>query len=411
MPFKTPPKATRSAGLGRLADFVPRAGKAYGSDRNYDFGPGRRQNVSGLSPYIRHRLITEINVLEQVLANHSASAAEKFIQEVCWRTYWKGWLEMRPEIWTTYQQDVAGLYERLPSIDGYAEAVTGNTGIACFDAWAQELVETGYMHNHARMWFASIWIFTLKLPWQLGADFFLRHLLDGCPASNTLGWRWVGGLQTVGKTYLARPDNIQKYSGGRFDAAGCQLASHAEPLQGPDHPPRRPLPDVRIPTPGVRSLLVLGDDDVDALSLPLDDLEIVGVIGLHDLTRRSPGVMGYGVTRFASDAVANGTCAARSHLRVDGAIFDWGEERDAALAWIADQKVAQLIAPYAPVGPGASVLKDVAGAAGLPLSQLRRDWDEHAWPNATKSFFNFRKSIPALLNRHVRGQLDLDLAG
>jgi deoxyribodipyrimidine photo-lyase len=65
----------------------------------------------------------------------------------------------------------------------------------------QELVETGYLHNHARMWFASIWIFTLRLPWELGADFFLRHLLDGDAASNTLSWRWVAGLHTKGKHY------------------------------------------------------------------------------------------------------------------------------------------------------------------------------------------------------------------
>ena len=62
------------------------------------------------------------------------------------------------------------------------------------------------------MWFASIWIFTLNLPWQLGADFFMQHLLDGDPASNTLSWRWVAGIQTKGKNYLARKSNIEKYS-------------------------------------------------------------------------------------------------------------------------------------------------------------------------------------------------------
>ena len=95
-------------------------------------------------------------------------------------------------------------------------ACFGQTGIECFDTWARELTTTGYLHNYARMWFASIWIFTLKLPWQLGPDFFLRHLLDGDTASNTLSWRWVAGLQTVGKTYLARAANISRYTGGRF---------------------------------------------------------------------------------------------------------------------------------------------------------------------------------------------------
>jgi deoxyribodipyrimidine photo-lyase len=82
-------------------------------------------------------------------------------------------------------------------------AVNGQTGLTCFESWVTELVETGYLHNHARMWFASIWILTLGLPWRLGAVFLYRHLLDGDAASNTLGWRWVAGLQTRGKPYPA----------------------------------------------------------------------------------------------------------------------------------------------------------------------------------------------------------------
>ena len=62
------------------------------------------------------------------------------------------------------------------------------------------------------MWFASIWIHTLELQWELGADFFLKHLLDGDPASNTLSWRWVAGIHTKGKNYIARKSNIEKYS-------------------------------------------------------------------------------------------------------------------------------------------------------------------------------------------------------
>ena len=78
--------------------------------------------------------------------------------------------------------------------------------------WVEELVNENYLHNHTRMWFASIWIFTLNLPWQLGANFFMRHLLDGDSASNTLSWRWVAGLQTIGKHYLATASNISKFT-------------------------------------------------------------------------------------------------------------------------------------------------------------------------------------------------------
>ncbi|MDJ0895420.1 MAG: FAD-binding domain-containing protein, partial [Alphaproteobacteria bacterium] len=209
---------SRREALHHLEAFVPRAGRAYAARRNYDCGPGKHSDVSTLSPWIRHRLILEEEVVSAVLARHSFAAAEKFVQEVFWRTYWKGWLELRPSIWADYQGSVRTLVGRLdrdPDLRArWEQASEGRTGIGCFDAWSRELVQTGYLHNHARMWFASIWIFTLELPWELGADFFLRHLLDGDPASNTLSWRWVGGLQTRGKTYLARPDNIARYTEG-----------------------------------------------------------------------------------------------------------------------------------------------------------------------------------------------------
>ncbi|MDP5360647.1 MAG: DNA photolyase, partial [Paracoccaceae bacterium] len=233
--------------LARLNAFVPKAGQTYAAKRNYDdIG-----NVSGLSPYIRHRIITEEDVLRACLARHSPSAAEKFIQEVYWRTYWKGWLEQRPAVWTAYQAELRGALNRVQTESGLRQAweaaCKGETGIDGFDHWARELVQTGYLHNHARMWFASIWIFTLRLPWTLGADFFLRHLLDGDPASNTLSWRWVGGLQTVGKTYLARADNIAKYTEGRFAPRG--LVSFAAPLEGLPHPALSPLPRTGVIDP------------------------------------------------------------------------------------------------------------------------------------------------------------------
>ena len=207
---------TRAAGLETLADFVPRAGRDYARDRNHDTGASR-DNVSGLSPYLRHRLLTEREVVAAVLERHPLSSAEKFVQEVFWRTYWKGWLEQRPEVWRRYRRDLAELLPPggSPSHD-YEEAIAGRTGIDAMDAWVHELFDTGYLHNHTRMWFASIWIFTLGLPWQLGADFFYRHLLDGDAASNTLSWRWVAGLQTAGKTYLATASNISRFTDGRF---------------------------------------------------------------------------------------------------------------------------------------------------------------------------------------------------
>ena len=98
----------------------------------------------------------------------------------------------------------------------FQRAIEATSGIECFDDWVKELIKYGYLHNHSRMWFASIWVHTLNLPWELGANFFLTHLLDADPASNTLSWRWVAGLHTEGKVYLANEDNIKKFTKERY---------------------------------------------------------------------------------------------------------------------------------------------------------------------------------------------------
>jgi len=214
------------AGRERLSCFLPYAAGAYAKRRNYDLGPNDRSNISALSPWIRNRLLLETDVLSQVLKQHRFEDAEKFVQEVFWRGYYKGWLEQHPEVWLRYSASVNHQLDSIETDAGLAErydqALSASTGIDCFDAWTKELKSTGYLHNHSRMWFASIWVFTLGLPWELGADFFLRHLLDGDPASNTCSWRWVAGLHTAGKTYLARASNIAKYTEQRFNPEGYE---------------------------------------------------------------------------------------------------------------------------------------------------------------------------------------------
>ena len=247
--------ATRAAGLARIAAFRPHMGRAYAAQRNHDRGPGQRGNVSVLSPWLRRRLVLEEEVLSAALGAHGGARSDKFVQEVIWRAYFKGWLEMRPAVWSDYRDAVGGIE---PS-EAIAAAEEGRTGLAAFDAWAQELTETGYLHNHARMWFASIWIFTLGLPWQAGADFFLRNLLDGDPASNTCSWRWVAGLHTPGKTYTARASNIAKYTEGRFPETPG-LAPRTVPVAG-GNPPRGALREPRAPDPDAlleRNLGALG---------------------------------------------------------------------------------------------------------------------------------------------------------
>ncbi|MGY6586649.1 MAG: FAD-binding domain-containing protein [Wenzhouxiangella sp.] len=393
--------AQRATGLDRLENFLPRAGRRYARDRNHDHGAGQHENVSTLSPWLRYRLLTEQEVVARVLDTHSARDAEKFIQEVCWRTYWKGWLEMRPGVWQDFlrrrdqARDQAGNHAGLTKALNQAEA--GQTGIEGFDDWARELVETGYLHNHARMWFASIWIFTLKLPWVLGADFFLRHLLDADPASNTLSWRWVAGLQTVGKTYLATPDNIHKFTNGRFRPRG--LASEAQALDvGDGSPPARGLPPA-VAAGRARlenAMLLVHGEDLNPESLFASASPPAAVV-LADPPTSWP--WGDKARAFLDAALDDTEQRLADHFGLAPKRLGL-EEHDALIEQMNQAGVSRLVTPYAPVGPTADALEALAEAlrsANLSLVRVRRDWDEAAWPHATKGFFPFKKQIPDLL--------------
>ena len=208
---------SRATAIERLNKFIESGLFDYAKLRNFDFGPQNRNNISCLSPYISHGVVNELEVIEKSLKKYSFVKVEKFIQEILWRNYWKGWLELRPLVWSDFLEDVTKLRSEYINNNNYIDAIEGKTNIECFNSWVNELKTCNYLHNHARMWFASIWIFTLNLPWQLGAEFFLKHLFDGDSASNTLGWRWVAGIQTTGKHYLASEWNIKKFSNNRFD--------------------------------------------------------------------------------------------------------------------------------------------------------------------------------------------------
>ena len=210
-------EASRAKALDKLNNFVENNLSEYSKLRNFDYGPDNRSNISCLSPYITHGIINEKEVIKKSLNKFSFAKNEKFIQEVLWRTYWKGWLELRPSVWTDFLIELKKIKGDFQNNQNYKNAIDGKTNVECFNYWVNELKENNYLHNHTRMWFASIWIFTLNLPWQLGAEFFMQHLYDGDAASNTLGWRWVAGVQTQGKHYLASEWNIKKFTNNRFN--------------------------------------------------------------------------------------------------------------------------------------------------------------------------------------------------
>lgn len=396
-----PPEPTRQAGLLRLAAFVPRAGSAYAFGRNEDGGPGRRDNVSMLSAYIRHRLVTEQEVLQRVVKTHGLQPARKFVDEVFWRGYFKGYLEARPALWNEY---LRGLRAALAQLDRdpdlaarHRAATTGSTGIDCVDAWARELVTTGYLHNHARMWFASAWIFTLGLPWQLGADFTLRHFVDGDVASNTLSWRWVAGLHTRGKHYLARASNIARYTGGRHTGAG--LVEDAPALvEAVPVPPAQPLAPA-VPLPAGPVALLLTEEDLHPESLPLDAQQVVAVAAARDGVPRSPWPDSSAVRTFTAGALIDGRTRAARHFGCKAAVLD-ALDGDAIAGWAMQAGVRTVVTAHAPVGPVQERLVDARGwlrARGIELIELRRDYDTRLWPHCTRGFFELRTHIDALL--------------
>ncbi|WP_055086625.1 FAD-binding domain-containing protein [Jannaschia donghaensis] len=381
---------TRAAGLERLEAFLPRAGRAYADGRNHDL-PGH-PHVSSMSPWLAHRAITEAEMAGRILDRFGPATAEKMLSEIVWRAYFKGWLERRPSTWTDYKRGLKGARDRLATSSGlrraWEEACGGTTGIAPFDDWAAELVNTGYLHNHARMWFASIWMHTLRLPWELGADFFLRHLLDGDAASNTLSWRWVAGLHTKGRPYPARASNIAKFTGDRYDARdlGHRLtpSGEIEALDGPPHPDPQAVPD-DVPLPSGRIGLLLHEDDLHPDYLLARGLEPAGTAAFIAPAGRSPLTIASHVTHFTTALAQN----AVSRADAQGPVTTDGEE---IAAWAKD--FDHIVTPYAPTGWLRDALDDLPLQTHRPL----RDWDAAAWPQATAGFFKVKKKIPDILD-------------
>ena len=396
--------ATRAEGDKIMAAFAPRMGRRYANGRNTDHGPGAHKAVSVLSPYIRRRLVLESDAVAAALAAHGPEEAEKFVQEVIWRGYFKGWLERRPQVWDSYR---VGLEGDLSALDrdrrmrrDVDRAMNGQTGLECFDAWAAELVATRYLHNHARMWFASIWIFTLGLPWRLGADFFYRHLLDGDAASNTLGWRWVAGLHTRGKPYPADAQNIATFTAGRFTPRRGDLAEVTQGLEAtepeglPSVLPLRPITD---PQPGHPTALLITDEDCRVEDFDLAALDIRGVATLQASHLRSPLAVSDLVLQFEDAALADAA------LRAGFAATLMRANDPADLAkWAKAAGATQIVTPYITRGPLRDWLDQAAPSLvkhGITLCEWRRDWDSAIWPHATAGFFKVKQNIPRILEQ------------
>lgn len=396
---------SRSAGLMRLSKFLPYTAQQYSQNRNFDLGSSDRSNISALSPWIKYRLVEETEILREVGKAHSFSSAEKFMQEVFWRGYFKGWLEHNPDVWNRFKADINRLRNELSSDlelnERLETGLQGKTGIECFDIWVKELLTTGYLHNHARMWFASIWIFTLKLPWQLGAKFFYQNLLDGDIASNTLSWRWVGGLHTKGKTYLARASNIEKFTNGRFNPGG-QLSHEARPLTESNLSPTEVLskfPAVITLEQSQRIGLLISSEDCRPETLNLSH-NPVAVLCCTQAGEDDSLMQSIQVRNFKVAAIADAALRAEEHYQSKSEQYDGDAWIKYTLEWAKRHQLAYVVTPYASVGPLAdqvNALRIILEENGMSLHQITREYDQLVWPHAQKGFFKLKAQIPNFL--------------
>ena len=370
------PFADAEAALQR---FLDKGAASYEARRNFDFGPANRSNVSELSKFISHRVLFEYDVVKRALAQYPTEVAGKFIQEVFWRIYWKGWLEHRPAVWNDYVEfDNDSAPERL-----FQQAVTGKTGIDCFDYWSDELQNTNYLHNHARMWFASIWIFTLGLPWQLGAKFFMQHLFDGDAASNTLGWRWVAGIQTIGKHYVARATNIEQFTNGRFSPNNLNEAP--VPVASSKTYDILPIDDHTNYQKKYNNLIVLENDIYAKSKSDYEAYDAVFVLHPDSIARSAD--LAVPVKDFKIRLVS-AFCENHKNAQVIDA---------AALRAIAASQQG-LDVVYPAIGDNFDFLRRLRDESGVLLHFLKRPEDVFCWQFAKKGFFNFKKHIPDMIS-------------
>ena len=372
-------ETTRDGALKKLDDFIENEIINYNSKRNFDFGPKERKNVSCLSPYITHRLITEYETVERVLKKRPYQKVEKYVQEIFWRVYWKGWLELRPKVWTDFTEDL----KNIKDDEKIQQAVNGKTQISCFNDWVNEIKEFNYLHNHTRMWFASIWIFTLKLPWQKGAEFFLKYLLDGDAASNTLSWRWVAGLQTKGKNYSAQSWNIEKFTNNKYK--NIRLVENPIPLQDKREYKLTEIENFNN-SEKVRNLIFF-ENDLNLENYNLNNYQNIYCLLLENDKRKIK--LDQKVLDFKRIIIKN-------HLKTLSKDIKFLENSQNLN--ILDG-VKELDVIYPSIGENLSFIKRLNKTKDIKFRFLKNEKDLFCWNFSNKGYFNFKSNIPKIITK------------
>ena len=373
-------EASRAKAIEKLNHFIENNLADYSKLRNFDLGPEGRSNVSCLSPYITHGIINEKEIIKKSLDKFSFAKNEKFIQEVLWRTYWKGWLELRPNVWNDYLIELKKIREDFKDNKEYLNAIEGKTNIECFNYWVNELKENNYLHNHSRMWFASIWIFTLELPWQLGAEFFMQHLYDGDAASNTLGWRWVAGIQTQGKHYLASEWNIKKFTNNRFQ--NIKLNENAPPkISEKTYSIIRQ--DFSNPQDIERKNLVVFENNLsfEITDFKENNFKKIYIVAVKNENRAIK--LSEKVVKFKS-LLINDQQQRLKDNSIECEVIDISEIKN----------IENCFGLYPTVGENL----DYLNSNNIKLDFLYRDLDRFSWQYCNKGFFNFKNYIPKIIS-------------
>jgi hypothetical protein len=373
---------SRIKALEQLNSFVENNLVLYARDRNFDFGPDKRTNTSCLSPYVTHGVLNEKEIIKISLKKFPFSKIEKFIQEVLWRTYWKGWLERRPSLWTDFVNDLENLKKDFQNNKNLKNAINGNTDIECLNHWVNELKKTGYLHNHARMWFSSIWIFTLDLPWQLGAEFFMKHLKDGDPASNTLSWRWTAGLQTKGKNYVAQEWNIKKFTNQRYEKV--KLNENATPIVS-DKEYIQINPEFDNSEITEDQTLLIFDNQLCFEESDFKNYKFKKIILIKNSNLTRSIELDECLVKFKSDLIADQQTRLQDKFEV--------EIKD--ISYLKNFDLSSVIALY----PGVGENLDFLNENKISLKYLYREFDQMTNQYCNKGFFNFKKFIPKIISQ------------
>ena len=371
---------SRAQATNKLDNFIENNLSEYSRLRNFDFGPDKRSNISCISPYISHGILNELEVIDKALKKFSFSKNEKFIQEVLWRTYWKGWLELRPNVWTDYLIELKIVREEYKDNKDYLNAIDGNTNIECFNEWVKELKEFNYLHNHTRMWFASIWIFTLNLPWQLGSEFFMKHLYDGDAASNTLGWRWVAGIQTQGKHYLASEWNIKKFTNNRFN--NINLNENAPPKVS-EKIYKAVLKDFNNPVTLDEQNLIIFENNLSFEFTDFKDHKFKKIYLVNNNNDSRNIKLSEKTVKFKTNLIQDQK-RRLDEKSLDCEIIDIGNLKTIENSYFL----------YPCVGENLDFLTS-QGINNIKF--LYRNLDRSSWKYCNKGFFNFRKYIPTII--------------